>query len=51
MTQLLLLLERMNDSNGPKQVLKTIGSTRNTFGLKLDFLGQVRKKYISFYSK
>lgn len=48
---MLLLLERMNDSNAPKVVLKALGSTRNTYGMKVDFLGDARKKYSSFYEK
>jgi hypothetical protein len=49
--QLLLLLERMNDSKGPKQITKALGNTRNAYGMKTDFLAEVRRKYASFYQK
>ena len=41
----------MNDSNAPKHVLKSLGSTRNAYGMKIDFLSEARKKYSSFYEK
>jgi hypothetical protein len=47
----LLLLERMNDSKGPKLVTKALGNTRNAYGMKTDFLAEVRRKYSYFYEK
>lgn len=51
LTQLLLLLERMNDSKGPKLITKALGNTRNSYGMKTDFLAEVRRKYAYFYEK
>lgn len=41
----------MNDSKGPKLVTQALGNTRNAYGMKTDFLAEVRKKYYFFYEK
>lgn len=41
----------MNDSKGPKLIVKALGNTRNAYGMKTDFLAEVRKKYAFFYEK
>jgi hypothetical protein len=41
----------MNDSKGPKLITKALGNTRNAYGMKTDFLAEVRRKYAYFYEK
>ncbi|KAL4468635.1 hypothetical protein ABPG74_005138 [Tetrahymena malaccensis] len=47
--KIIMILERMNSSQGPIKIQKQLGHTRSPDGLHWDMLHNIRKKYTEFY--